>query len=207
MDRYWLLTNTCYGTRLPGNARGFVGRVWEHRPSDPTGVPRIAHNLPDTPCDEDMPGLERASRDRLKGPPITLARPQAEILLAQFRETAGVRGWEILAVAIMSNHFHIVVGVRGDPEPGKILGDFKSWGTRALSRRFGEPASKTWWTERGSKRKLKTADALAAAIRYVLFEQPSPLLTWSPEAGVVTNVVASVEASARRGCDEARGGP
>jgi hypothetical protein len=83
MDRYWLLTNTCYGTRLPGNARGFVGRVWEHRPSDPTGVPRIAHNLPDTPCDEDMPGLERASRDRLKGPPITLARPQAEILLAQ----------------------------------------------------------------------------------------------------------------------------
>ena len=27
MERYWLLTNTCYGNWLPGDARGFVGRV------------------------------------------------------------------------------------------------------------------------------------------------------------------------------------
>ena len=26
MDRYWLLSNTCYGTWLPGKERGFVGR-------------------------------------------------------------------------------------------------------------------------------------------------------------------------------------
>jgi hypothetical protein len=46
--------------------------------------------------------------------------------------------------------------VPGDPAPGKILGDFKSWSTRALSKKFGAPASETWWTERGSKRKLNT---------------------------------------------------
>src|SRR5947209_816005 len=28
MDRYWFLTWTTYGTWLPGDARGFVGRVW-----------------------------------------------------------------------------------------------------------------------------------------------------------------------------------
>jgi REP element-mobilizing transposase RayT len=50
----------------------------------------------------------------------------AEALLTQFQETARIRGWELRAVAIMFNHFHIVVGVPGDPKPSKILGDFKS---------------------------------------------------------------------------------
>jgi hypothetical protein len=84
----------------------------------------------------------------------------------------------------MFNHFHIVVGVPGDPDPSKVLGDFKSWGTRALSRHFGAPASMTWWTASGSKRRLRDERALAAAIRYVLYDQPNPLLTWSPETGL-----------------------
>jgi REP element-mobilizing transposase RayT len=176
MDRFWLLTNTCYGNWLPGDRRGFVGRVWEHRATDPEEAPRVAHDLPGALYDADLPGLERASRSRMKGPPIYLDAFQAEVALAQFRETAGVRRWEVLAVAIMFNHFHIVVGVPGDPAPSKILGDFKSWATRALSARFGPPASLTWWTERGSKRKLSTAEAIAAAIHYVLFEQPSRCL-------------------------------
>jgi hypothetical protein len=76
------------------------------------------------------------------------------------------------------------VSVPGDPAPSKVLGDFKSWATRALSERFGAPASKTWWTERGSKRKLPNEEAILAAIRYVLYNQPTPLVTWSPETGV-----------------------
>ena len=64
MDRHWLLTNTCYGNRLPGDARGFVGRVWDHRPDDPEDKTRVAHNLPGTPCDEDVPGLEQAEMIR-----------------------------------------------------------------------------------------------------------------------------------------------
>jgi REP element-mobilizing transposase RayT len=184
MDRVWLLTNTCYGTWLPGAAPGFVGRVWEHRADDPVTARRITHNLPGTLCDEDKPDLARASRTLMKGRPIHLNRQQAEVLLRQLRETADFRGWQLLAVAVMFNHFHVVVGVLGDPDPGKILGDFKSWATRSLSQHFGEPASKTWWTERGSKRKLPDDRAVATAIRYVLFAQPNPLLTWSPETDI-----------------------
>ena len=184
MNRHWLLTNTCYGNWLPGAARGFVGRVWEHRPFDPEEAPRVAHDLPGTPYDEDMAGLEKASGQLMKGPPIHLETPHAEAALAQFRETAGFRGWAIQAIAIMFNHFHIVVGVSGDPKPSKILGDFKSWATRTLTERFGAPASKTWWTERGSKRKLATEEAIAAAIHYVLYDQPIRLVTWSPETGL-----------------------
>jgi len=97
------------------------------------------------------------------------------------------------AVAILFNHFHLVVGVPGDPTPSKIFGDFKSWATRALSARFGKPASLTWWTERGSKRKLSTPEAIARAIHYVLYNQPNPLLTWSPEAGLHYGIPPATE--------------
>src|SRR5262245_13765258 len=171
MDRYWLLTSTTYGTRLPGDRRGFVSNVREGP------GPEVRHNQPGTPVDADMPGLVASSRATLKCSPILLVLEQAEVLLAQFQETAAYREWQLLAVAIMANHFHIVVGVPGDPDPADLLGDFKSYGSRTLNRRWSKPASGTWWTESGSRRKLPDEAAVLAAIRYVR-EEPSPLVVW-----------------------------
>ena len=184
MDRHWLLSNTCYGTWLPGHQAGFVGHVREHRPNEPPEDRRVIHNLPGTPYDEEMDSLYRKSRELMKGSPIYLQTAHAELMLKQIRETAQFRGWEIYAVAVMFNHFHIVVGVKGDPEPSKILGDFKSWCTRRLCELFSKPASGTWWTEGGSKRKLPNEEALKGGINYVIYDQPDPLLTWSPETGL-----------------------
>ena len=66
-----------------------------------------------------------------------LCSRQAEVVLAQLRETAAYRGWELLAASIMANHFHLVVAVADDAEPRKVLADFKAYGTRALNRAFG----------------------------------------------------------------------
>src|SRR5258707_9350715 len=104
----------------------------------------------------------------MTGPPIFLDMEKAEAVLAQFQETAGHRGWTLRAVAIMANHFHIVIQVPDDPEPSKILTDFKAYGSRALNRRHGKPPSETWWTSKGSKRKLPDETALANGIHYVL---------------------------------------
>jgi REP element-mobilizing transposase RayT len=127
-----------------------------------------------------MPGLVAAARRNLKGCPIYFGPEHAAALLAQFQETASYRHWQPLAVAIMANHIHIVVGVPGDPDPEKILGDFKSYGSRALNRRWGKPESETWWTESGSKRKLPTEQGIRNAIEYVR-NQPNPLLIWVAE--------------------------
>jgi REP element-mobilizing transposase RayT len=81
----------------------------------------------------------------------------------------------------MGNHVHLIVGVPGDPDPSDILGDFKSYGSRALNRRWPKPVSGTWWTEGGSKRKLPDERALFAAIRYVQ-NQPNALVIWINEA-------------------------
>ena len=90
-----------------------------------------------------------------------------------------------MAIAIMANHVHLVVGVPGDPPPEKILGDFKRYASRALNRREGKcgdgergASAPRWWTESGSKRKLPDENAVLAAVRYVV-EQEYPLLIWT----------------------------
>jgi REP element-mobilizing transposase RayT len=197
MDRYWLLTSTFYGNWLPGDRRGFVSRVREIRADDPwnpqtrgadatplqtrgadaTPLARHEHDIPGTLYDEDMPGLSQHAQEQLTGESIRINREHAQVLLAQFQETAAYRGWQIRAVAIMCNHFHLVVGVTGDPEPTKVLGDFKAYGSRALNRRWGKPRNGSWWTYDGSKRKLGGEQALLSAIEYVR-NQPGALVVW-----------------------------
>jgi len=181
MDRYWLLTSTFYGNWLPGDPRGFVSQVRDKRPEDPPTQSRYKHAIPGTPYDEGLVGLYWYAQHQLRGTPIRINLEQAEALLGQFQETASYRGWQLLAVAVMPDHVHLVVGVSGDPSPKKVLGDFKAYGSRALNQRWGKPASETWWTYDGSKRKLPEEQAVHAAIAYVL-NQPGPLLVWvAPE--------------------------
>jgi REP element-mobilizing transposase RayT len=173
--RYWLVTSTTYGSWLPGDRRGFVGKI-KDRAGD-----RVIHNVPGTPYDAGMPRLESAAKKVLKSPPIRLRVEHAEVLRDQFFETASFRGWHLLAVAIMSNHFHVVIGAAEETDPEKLLGDLKSYGSRILNRRWGKPASDTWWTSSGSKRHLNDETSLIAAVRYVE-HQEFPLVVWiSPE--------------------------
>ena len=108
---------------------------------------------------------------------VYLTADQAAVVLAQLQETAAYRGWFLLAAAVMRNHVHLLVGVSGDPEPDTLLRDFKSYASRALNKRWEKPASGTWWTEGGSKRKRED---VPAAVQYVQ-EQEYPLVVWTAE--------------------------
>ena len=171
MDRFWLLTWTTYGTWLPGENYGFVSAVRNEQGE------QVIHNMPNTPFEEGMPGLKEYARQVMKGDPVWLIGEQARALLEQFHETAQYRNWQLLAVAIMANHIHIVIGVPGDPEPEKLLQSLKAYGSRKLNKAWDRPASDTWWTESGSRRKLPNESAVRAAIVYVR-EQEKPLLIW-----------------------------
>ena len=171
MDRYWFLTWTTYGQWLPGDPRGCVTRV---RDGD---SPRIEHDEFGTPYDANIPGLYESALRALKCPPIRLVSEQAPVLLAQFQETAEYRGWLLVAVGIMANHIHLLTGVKGDPDPEKLLQSYKSYASRSLNKRWGKPASDTWWTESGSKRKLPDETSIHAAIEYIR-HQEYPLLIW-----------------------------
>ncbi|MCE9528367.1 MAG: transposase, partial [Planctomycetales bacterium] len=155
MDRYWLLTWTTYGTWLPGDARGFVSAV-----DDGTGG-TVIHNISGTPFDADWHHLREYAKSRLDGGPVLLDSKEASIIADQLHETARHRGWQLTSIAIMRNHIHVVVGVAGDPPPETLLRDFKSYASRALNQALGFKAKR--WTESGSRRRLKTDDAILSA--------------------------------------------
>ena len=164
MRNFWLLTWTTYGTWLPGDRRGFVGRV---REGARVNGPRIEHDKFGTPYMAALSGLERASVEKMLGSPIFLNVEQAQVVAAQFCETAAYRGWLLKAGSVMRNHVHLVVGADEAIDPAKMLQSFKGYGSRALNQRWDQPASETWWTQSGSRRRLPTERAIAAGIRYV----------------------------------------
>jgi REP element-mobilizing transposase RayT len=178
MDRYWFFTWRTYGTWLPG-ADGFVGY---YRNPD-----RVIENAPGQPTTEAIPPLERYAREVMSGEPVLLSVAQAEILLRQFHETAAYRGWVIDAVAVMSNHVHIVFGVPGDPDPSEMLKTWKSYASRALNRGAAKPNAPRWFADGGSKRPLKAEANRIGAICYVR-DQEGPLLVWlGAEAAELAN--------------------
>lgn len=169
MDRYWLITWTTYGTRLPGDKRGFVSGVY-----DASGG-KVLHNTPGAPCDRDIPQLRQFAASIMREEAVYLDLAQAEAVAEQLRETATYRGWQLLALAVMDDHIHLVVGVRGDPDPEKVLGDFKAYGTRKLNNGWGR--REHWWSQSGSKRKKATPEAILAAVVYVR-DQRNALVVW-----------------------------
>lgn len=171
LDRYWFLTWTTYGTWLPGDERGFVSNV------DLGDGTIIRVNQVGVEPLRNLPNLKRVAASQLNGKPVFLHEQQAHHLMNQFFETARFRQWGLQGVAIMRNPVHIVVGVPGNPEPEVLLRDFKSYGSRCLNRQFEIPKSGTWWTESGSRRKLKDDRAIATAVAYVR-DQVSPLAVW-----------------------------
>lgn len=178
MDRWWLLTWTTYGTWLPGDERGFVGRVWE---AAMPGKNRGEFDLPGTPYLADLPGLKKSSRSRMRHKPTRLSAYQARILHEQFLQTTDYIHGRLLAGAIMANHVHLVIGVPGDPDPTKLLHKFKSYGTRALNRSGAKSSGGgPWWTESGSRRRLRDEVAIKRAAAYVR-NQEYPLEVWGDE--------------------------
>lgn len=90
MDRYWHLTWTTYGTRLAGSAGGFVSNVYAD-----DGGREVRHNLPGTPVDANLPAQEGHVRAQMLDDPFYLTAAQAEVMIAQYRETSRIRGFEL----------------------------------------------------------------------------------------------------------------
>ena len=157
---YYLLTWTTYGTWLPGDERGFVGRV-----PDADGE-HVIHNVPGEPYDFDDPRLSADAVRHVKGSPVRLTHEHARVCVEALVEVCEKYGLTIHAGAVMANHVHLVVS-SPESEGARLLNLFKGVSSRRLGQRFGKQASGSWWTTGGSRRLLRDERAFDNAVNYV----------------------------------------
>ena len=156
----YLLTWTTYATWLPGDERGFVGRV----PDGKGG--HMIHNLPGEPYDADEPRLRADASRKTKGAPVRLTADHARVCVHAFREVSEKYGLTIHAGAVMANHVHLVV-TSDEAEGPRLLNLFKGVSSRRLGQSFGTQPSGSWWTTGGSRRLLPNERAFDDAVNYV----------------------------------------
>ena len=153
----WLLTFSCYGNWLPGDARGFVQRV--------PGC--AAHPSPPNPR------LHRWATRRLAQSPFLLDAPARAVVSAALRDQCAHAGWMLHALHVRTNHLHMVLSGAGSPDT--MMSRLKSWATRRLREAQLIDDSRRVWARHGSTVPLRTAEAVEAACRYVVERQGPPI--------------------------------
>jgi REP element-mobilizing transposase RayT len=143
----FLLTFNCYGTRLPGDKRGWVERA--------RGINRGGYRGPSV-------ALQAHARMLMSTSPYLLDLQRAECVLASIRSVSAFRSWDLLAAHVRTNHVHCVVG--GVEFPNRAIADFKAYASRTLNQTEG-PRKR--WAREGSTRVLRTERAIRQAIDYV----------------------------------------
>jgi REP element-mobilizing transposase RayT len=153
-----LLTFTCYGSHLPGDARGSFDHVrqGERRFLFPT------------------PALERYSRAQTTQAPYLLSTVPARAAVRDAIAAAcRFRSWFLYALHVRTNHVH---GVAESEAPAdRILHDWKAYATRALRAAGLASPGQFVWTHGGSAHNLISRKALTDAVRYVIEGQGEPM--------------------------------
>jgi hypothetical protein len=154
----YLLTFSCYGTRLPGDQRGWVDRTrGDHRGG--YGEPSDA--------------LAAHARELMSRDPYLLDKLRSRLVLASIRGVCTFRGWSLLAAHVRMTHVHFVVG--GVTLPNRAIADFKAYASRALNAVEGNQKR---WAREGSTRTLRNSRAIQAAVHYVTEEQGEPMAVY-----------------------------
>ena len=154
----YFITFTCYGTWLHGDERGSVDDE---------------HNAPQTPVLPRDPQRRARERNELAEPPYYLDGPRRQVTLHALCEIARRKGWALHAVHVRSNQVHVVVTAAGAPE--RVLNDLKTAASRRLNQVFPAEQDRTRWTRHGSTRYLRTEEAVAEKVDYVLHGQGEPM--------------------------------
>jgi REP element-mobilizing transposase RayT len=154
----YFITFRCYATWLHGDERGSTDR---HR--NQYGSPKI-------PTSPSWLGVNART---LKHPPVTLDAARRRAVDEAIHETCDVRGWQLRACNVRTNHVHTVVSARCEPE--RVLTAFKANATRRMREASCWTHDYSPWAQGGSKRYLWTESSVRSAIAYVVEGQGKTL--------------------------------
>jgi REP element-mobilizing transposase RayT len=163
----FLLTWTCYGAWLHGDARGSVDK---------------AHNTPRTPLVAPSGARRAGVLRRMKHGAYLLTPAGREVVEHAVDRHCEHRDWWLGAVNARSNHVHCVVTAPG-VHPNRVMQELKAWSTRELRDAGLAPQDATLWTRHGSTKPLRNRRAVTGAMEYVLEHQDGPGKRRAPEIG------------------------
>ena len=152
----YLVTFSCYGCHLPGDARGSFDHVrnGEHRLRPP------------------HPGLEESCRRSLRHEPFVLSMAEDRTAVRDaILELCRYRGWYLCALHVRTTHVHGIV--EAPCPPRFVLHDWKAYASRRL--RNAHRNGQAFWCRGGNVRRVLTAEGLTRAMEYVLRGQGEPL--------------------------------
>jgi REP element-mobilizing transposase RayT len=155
----YFITFRCYGTWLHGDKRGSVDKF-----NNKYGTAFLPPNK----------DWHEFSTKTLKHKPVKLNNLMRNAVEIALRETCEIRGWEIRAINIRTNHIHIVVGIGSDSSK-KALSAFKANATRKMREKNVWEFAHSPWAEKGSRIYLWNEKSVESAIDYVINGQGKPL--------------------------------
>ncbi len=120
------------------------------------------HNQYGEPLAPTDPAKEQWARENAREDPVKLTIEQRRVVEAAIRDVAQRYGWTIHAIAVQSDHTHVVIGA---PREGEALREaIKAVASRWLNKQFGK---RTWWAEGGSAKYLWERAYFLNATKYV----------------------------------------
>ncbi|HET6442189.1 MAG TPA: transposase [Phycisphaerae bacterium] len=150
----YLITFTCYGTWLHGDARGSADRV---------------HRIPGTPYLPPDPVRQAKAVGVMQGDPYALNPAKRCCVLRFLHETCAARGWRLLAAHVRETHVHVVVAAAETPE--RVMTSLKAYASRGLNEAGFDAPGRKRWTRHGSTRYLWHETAVEQAVAYVVNQQ------------------------------------
>jgi len=135
---------------------------------DDRGSVDRAHNAPGTPLIP--PDAQRRDREKrsLLHIPNVLNDKARRTVQESIADHCHLRGWELRAINVRTNHVHVVVSCPGDVPPERVMTEFKLWATRRLRAARLIPPDGRPWTRHGSTRWINNQQSLNAAVAYVV---------------------------------------
>jgi REP element-mobilizing transposase RayT len=148
----YFITFRTYGTWLHGDARSSIQQ--RHRGRGPAQLPPL-------------PKLECAMEALLTHSPVRFAPDQRDCVADTIRKVCEHHTWIVHALAVLSEHVHMVVSVPPQMPPERVMNTLKSWATRRLVESGLFPAGTRAWGRHGSTRYIWTETGIEDACRYV----------------------------------------
>ena len=105
-------------------------------------------------------------------PPVRLNDEQRQIVTQTIQDHCRIRGWQLHAVNVRSNHVHVVLTCTCPAEQARD--QLKQWTARRQSDHAGlttpvarKAGRRRWWTEGGDARPIDDERYFSNAVEYV----------------------------------------